>query len=611
MLVSGKTVKPFKVAAYGDNVLKEKVTTSMPALKSLDKDQFCLRSPNKINRMKNVSFGASVVSDRAINSISMSLVPSIEAPHNKPIMLTHGVLFPLERTDIINFIKAGLGPTSAVPKYDSILNLEDLHKGCKDVSDEVNKNRIKATNENLSQLNRIKNDRARLKDYFGIDAKFSGDDYDTEEILKLVQGTKEKEGVIDKIEDITLRGASNPLKPFNPDDINENDLNETFSTRVMLVKKELQKDLKKSGFGNWAQDEKEQDRLCDRAAWLITDAIAPRSAMLGHSAGGLINRLLVLNPKKDLSDNSPDTFDAGNGIDVITSWSAPQENGTRSPIPEVAAESPWDQYKEKVLNPWERLVKNSIVAAWGKSLGGLFGQAFTENPMYEAGKEAAAQQSKALSNAAAQWYMPFVYNPTHPAAGQMTEGSEFINKYLKGKQTPDGITCSSIWHVGDKVLHEVKGKNIAELNETGSNNHNMPFDLEITDEMVKETQDKGVDDITKLTYPHFSTLGPVGAKALVHKIYNDTEWTIRTLDPKNAETARKKTLSILHKGLINDGTFFEDPTREPLLGEIEKVSQEKMPFKTSASYVANQILEKIEENKKVVDLDAMEELADL
>lgn len=555
-----------------------KIATAVNNKPAVPKNKYATPNSSSLNTLEKDTVSLS----RTAKSVSFS--GRYRAPHNDPIILVNGVGFGVDKDngEVVKFIKEQIGPTVRMNKYKNIIDQGRMEVSGQIVSEDVNKARVEATKTNLAELSKIKGNPDELADYFAIDARFT-DKKSADTLMGMVPGT------IEKIEKITKMGPKA--------------LATEYSTRVKKVEDELAASLKKTDFGNWNPEQKE--KICKIAAGEITNAIAPKAMMVGHSAGGFISRMMVLNPKKNLSDKDPFHYDAGNGINIVSAMSSPQEEGVRKPCPSVLENTGFDIYKAMVLEPMEKIVKPIQDAVAGniqrskKSANpyerlmatGMQSANSIAKMQYDLMQSGLKAWNSMATNATMTMMTPMT-DATMPGTKQIARGSDFIKQYVKGKSAPDGVTCTSVSHPQDGFLDD----GIALLNEKHKNNHNLVIQDPIKDADVQAARDKGAVFMTAATLAHYATMGDAGSKALLNKVQKDPDWVVSTLDSKNAEAYRKQCLDVILDQYNDNDAYFKD--KPQLLEKIKEVSKEGVPVKTSASFKASFILKKVKANEE-------------
>lgn len=544
-------------------------------LKSLDSDKFSFSSAKNIDSVNNISFCGK---------------PQQITQHDNPYVLVHGTLAKEDSlVGLRDFLKSQVHSID-LTSYPMITEGNRIEVSAGEVSKNVNKSRIAVAKEKLKELKNIKDDPEELKKYFGINTDFCSNNYYVDGILKLIPD------VIEKIEVISKRAP--------------NDLLESFSTRVKEVEENLAADVKKTDFGSWNPADKE--KLCNKVTEEIIDTIAPKAVLVGHSMGGFINRVITLNPKKvafdakgDLTDKDTYTYDAGNGIGLSIGMESPLENGFNFDSHGLR-EARYDWVDETILRPLEQLTGGFV----------LF------NPFYLVYKAAFKYNCEQYSynNDIKPAQDPKVHGQVL-SVEQMLKDSDFQKKYVIGKRTPEGISSLSYYHPDDKFMD----LDSARLDKAYPNNTNITvcytikdsdvdkarqnlnvgealielmnalmfgnIDITDTDKMSKSLSDP--KKMIKSLYAHhiLNKKPEEFIEAFEKTILTNPDNAIRMLDLSNSDNLRRQCLDIIYNQVCKAPGFLRNKTK--LLAKIVQVSAEKVPFQSSPSYRADQILELI------------------
>lgn len=531
---------------------------ALPLLKTLNADKCCFSG------VKNVSFNGN----------------KVLTPHDNPYILIHGTIV---KEDSMFSLRDFLQPKVRnldLQYYPNITDGKKMEDCGQDVSKNVNRVRIDTTKDKLKDLKKIKDDPEQLKKHFGITKDACSKDCDTEQIVRLLPD------VITEIEAIAKRGKK--------------DLLESFSTRVKAVELKLADQLQQTDFGN--HDKANKKSICEKAAAEIIDVIAPKAVLVGLSMGGLVAHIMALNPKEvafdekgQLKDQSKFTYDAANGIAIYSSLGAPVENGTDMDSAGMR-EARFDWCDETMLRPIEKFWGGllSLCPPW------LVGKAIFK---YNALDFSLKNDIKPLSN------------PDHlkekPALVQMTRDSDFLREYVIGKHAPAGVSNLSYYHPADKFMDI----DCVKLNENHANNHNIRVNFDITDEVVDKARSnlsvgeamiatmqmlcgqginlkKGQEMIKSLYAHEVVPLEPQEfLKSFEESVLNNPEQSIKMLDLSNSDTLRSQCLDVILKHVQQNPAYLND--KPQLLETIKQVRTEQMPFESSPSYKAGQILKSL------------------
>lgn len=323
---------------------------------------------------------------------------------------------------------------------------------------------------------------------------------------------------------------------------------EIFSTRVNQIETDFAEKLnKQTTFGNW--DKENKNVLCEKAAAGIINTIAPKAVLVGLSMGGYCSYAAALNPKKGTFDNNSFSYDAGNGISYVVLLATPVKGMSDSP--KGVMEAPVElAYRN---NPFLKLMDPFGVG-------------------------------RAAYRTAVESSRPFVYQ-AKPGWEQVRANSTFTKQYIKGKKVPDNVSVLSIFHRKDGIVEpetaktEVSCRNShdVEVDFPVKNTHN----LTMTDEQnIHNSMGKRAEDCNS---------------AFTNKILSSESFARKLLDKKNSDDLRYQTLSVIFEQTEKNPEFFAQD--RSLIEEIKSVRDENMPFKTSPSYLAGEILKIISREK--------------
>lgn len=549
--------------AYNNYKSLQHQSFSSLKLKTLNKDQCC--------------FTRRIQASPDVKTISLSEQKQL-TPHDNPYVLVHGTIV---KEDSLFKMRDLLGPNVHkldLRYYPEVTNGKPIEDSASVVSRNVNKVRIDTTKGKLKDLKKIKDNPEQLRAHFGINQELCQGKCDTEQIVRLLPD------VIKDIEKIVRRG--------------ENDLQDSFSTRVKAVELKLADQLQQTDLGNW--DKANKESICKKAAEIIIDGIAPKAVVIGHSLGGLVAHLMAVNPKEvafdkknNLIDQSRYTFDAANGIAVFTSLGAPVENGTDLDSAGMR-EARFDWCDETILRPiekaWMGLLSFNIPWLMGK-------QAFKDGCVDFSDKTDIEPLKKDE------------YLKQKPALVQMLRDSDFLKDHVIGKHAPEGVSNLSYYHPDDKYMDVDNVK----LNETHLNNHNVRVNFDVTDEVVNHYRNdlsvskamsylmeamtgkfdmEEEEKMIKSLYAHdvvaFQPQELI--KSFREGIVQQPQAAIRMLDLSNSDTLRYQCLDVIYDQVQANPDFLAN--KPELLERVKQVSAEGMPFESSPSSRAGEILEK-------------------
>ncbi|MEW5818651.1 MAG: hypothetical protein AB1782_00540 [Cyanobacteriota bacterium] len=541
--------------------VKREHSKTLPSLKSLDKDKCCFSGIKNISHINNVSFSG----NKQLTA------------HDNPYVLVHGTIVKEDSMFSLRDFLQPKVPNLDVQYYPNITNGKKMEDCGRDVSRNVNRVRIDTTKEKLNDLKKIKDNPEKLRAHFGINQGLCQNKCDTEQIVRLLPD------VITEIEGITKRGKK--------------DLQDSFSTRVKAVELKLADQLQQTDFGNW--DKANKENICKKAAAAILDGIAPKAVLVGLSMGGLVAHIMAVNPKEvafdekgQLKDQSKFTYDAANGIAIYSSLGAPVENGTDMDSAGMK-EARFDWCDETMLRPIEKFWGGllSLCPPW------LVGKAIFK---YNAIDFSLKNDIKPLSDPA--------HLKEKPALVQMTRNSDFLKEYVIGKHAPAGVSNLSYYHPDDKFMDI----DCVKLNEDHANNHNIRVNFDITDEVVNKARSdlsvgeamiatmkmlyglginlkKGQEMIKSLYAHEVVPLEPQEfLKSFENTILTDSRAAARMLEESNSDTLRCQCLDVIYNQVQKDPAYLND--KPELLAKIKQVCAENIPFESSPSYKAAQIL---------------------
>lgn len=479
----------------------------------------------------------------AINNVSFTAQNKNESFKN-PIIFVHGTT--LSKESIEPYYKAmkKSGFKAHLECYPTITRGDRIEKSGLEVSKTVNNKRIAQTSSNLKALNKIKDDPAKLKTFFGITSSYS-------QINKIVDLLPE---VIEKIDSL----------------MSQPDLNLNFSTNTKLIEDQLTEKIRQTNFGNQNPDNK--DLLCKKISERIMNVIAPKAMLVGHSMGGFVSYAIALNPKEGLNDDNPYRYDAGNGIATVMTLCAPIKSGVPTPLPPTFSNLAWDLIEEDYFSKMNEYVdkySDPVTSFW-----------------YNMWKGFSKLTLKSTSDTMAQGLNEQIYK-FKPGFKQITEGSDFIKNYIKDKNVPSGVTAISYYNPEDGIAVE----KCCKLNEENKNNHNISINIEISAKDLLEAK-KEDKQMTRSHLAHrLVALSPKACnKAFEQKLLDKPEWAMDLLSPQNADSIRYKTLQFLEKHIEKSPKLLKDNVN--LQAKLKEVADERMPFEASPSTLARKILKK-------------------
>jgi len=469
------------------------------------------------------------------------------ARNQTPVVIVHGTM--AEKESIQNYKDACLesGHPTELTTYMTIKEGEPLQKSGQLVSKNINASRMEVAKKNLEKLSSIKDDPEALKAYFNINDN--------------IYGTRDDkvEGLVSLIPDIIGKMEKLIKK-------DKNELLETFSGKTKEIEDDLAKDVARAGYRD--------KNISTKIAAEIMDSVAPKAVLVGHSMGGFVSYTISMNPKDKVNDGNEFTYDGGNGVGTVITLSSPVKLGVKTPLPEGLSNYAYTLVEKNVLNPMESLpgmqfcMINPFFSAW-----------------YDFNKQMMKEMYKQSSDMSAIMTNPITY-AMKPGVEQISEGSDFIKKYIDNKKVPHGITAIAITNRFDGVSEDYRSK----VDESQANAHNLDADVKITEEELKKPKS------SRPTLAHMK----MGSYPFEHgeefrkEVMENPNYIPRLLDPSNYDGIRWRTLTVLLDNLKKNSSFFDNPEFRPTLEKIKDVAAEKLPFKDSPSFVAQKILERLE-----------------
>jgi hypothetical protein len=481
-----------------------------------------------------------------------------------PIVMAHGTM--VDETALFNYKEAASRENYPVDLTTNV-TIKDgqrLEESGQHISRRINNTRMEIAENNLQKAQEIKDNPEALREFFLLDDNLHGNpDSSTAKIAELLPG------VVDKMQDI-----------MNHD--NE-ELLETFSTRTRMLEEELAEDIKKTGFGSWMKTEQEQEDVSQKAALEIIDCISPRAALVGHSMGGFVMYSIAMNPKESLDDDSKFRYDAGNGVSTVLTLGSPVGKGVNKTLPIGLATLGYDIYDKTTLKPLEGFPGMQYAM-----MNPFF------NSSYRMGKKNLRESVKTSSEISSIYTNPMSHMKS-PGYKQITEGSEFIDEYIKDKKIPPGMTAIAATCENDGISEPDRSK----LDETQINAHNIDVDVHLEKEDLKKL---------KATVPTMSHI-KMSYYPLEHRdefreeIFENPDYIPRVLDRTNSEGVRWNCLHALQENVNKNPDYFNTPEMKKPLESVREVAQERIPFKESPSYIAKQILDIVDRDKQELSRD--------
>jgi hypothetical protein len=172
-----------------------------------------------------------------------------------------------------------------------------------------------------------------------------------------------------------------------------------------------------------------------------------------------------------------------------------------------------------------------------------------------------------------------------PGYEQITDGSDFIKKYVNDKKVPDGVTVIAISNRDDGVSEQDRSM----VDEKQPNAHNLDAEVTIKPEELKNPK----STLATLAHMKMALYPFEHGEEFRKEVLEDPKHITRILNPANYDGVRWKCLSVLKENLEKDPSLFQKPEFKPVLEKIKSVAAEKLPFADSPSCVAQEILDKL------------------
>lgn len=474
------------------------------------------------------------------------------ARNETPVVIVHGTMS--TEKSFTKYLDAAVetGHPAELTTYMTVKEGEELQKSAALISKNINNSRIDTANKHMGQLNKIKDDPEALKEYFNMDSDLYGNyDKKADKVFSAIPGVIEK---MDKL-----------LK------MDRKELEETFSGRTKEIEKELAKEIKKTGF---TQGRNNPDVICGKIAGEIMDTIAPKAVLVGHSMGGFLAYTMALNPKEKIRDGNEFTYDGGNGVSTVITLSSPVKSGVAVPLPAGLTNYTADLIEKNILDPME-----SFPGMQFSMINPFF------NAWYSYNKELMKEMYGYSANISSTMMNPVIY-AMKPGYKQISEGSDFIKKYVQGKEVPPGITAVAFYNPEDGISEPRSST----LDETQNNAHNVEVTVPITAEDLKHPA------ATKATMAHqkMSKYPYEHGETFKEKILNDPKYIVRILEPENYDGLRWQCMNALMERLEKEPDLFEKAEFKPVLEKVKDLAEEQLPFTDSPSYIAHKLIEKLE-----------------
>lgn len=468
------------------------------------------------------------------------------ARNETPVVIVHGTGFGEESISAYKNAALQTGHPAELTTYTTIKDGEPMQESGQLISKNINSSRIAVSEKHLKDLSSLKNEPEGLKEYFGMSSEFYGShDERVDRVVSLIPG------VIDKMEDL--------LKA------DKDQLLETFSGNTKEIEKSLAEQVRKAGYSD--------KKVAQKVAEEIMDVIVPKAVLVGHSMGGFVSYTLALNPKEKTGDKSDFTYDGANGVSTVITLSSPVGKGVNKTLPSGLANYAYTLLEKNVLDPMETFpgMQFSMVNPFF-------------NMWYSYNKELTKEMYK-NSALIGSVYMNPIIHLMKPGYEQITDGSDFIKKYVNDKKVPDGVTVIAISNRDDGVSEQDRSM----VDEKQPNAHNLDAEVTIKPEELKNPK----STLATLAHMKMALYPFEHGEEFRKEVLEDPKHITRILNPANYDGVRWKCLSVLKENLEKDPSLFQKPEFKPVLEKIKSVAAEKLPFADSPSCVAQEILDKL------------------
>jgi len=487
----------------------------------------------------------------AANSVTKAFImpgnasAGVVARNETPVVIVHGTGFGEESISAYKDAALQTGHPAELTTYTTIKEGEPMEQSGQLVSRNINNARMEVSGKHLEELSSCKDDPEALKEYFGMSSDFYGrHDERVDRVVSLMPA------LIDKMEDLLEN--------------DKDELLETFSGRTKEIEKSLAEQVRKAGYSD--------KKVAARVAGEIMDVIAPKAVLVGHSMGGFVSYTLALNPKA--GDKSDFTYDGANGVSTVITLSSPVGKGVNKTLPSGLANYAYTLLEKNVLDPMETFpgMQFSMVNPFF-------------NMWYSYNKELTKEMYK-NSALIGSVYMNPIIHLMKPGYEQITEGSDFIKKYVDNKKVPDGVTVIAISNRDDGVSEQDRSM----VDEKQPNAHNLDAEITIKPEELKNPK----STVPTLAHMKMALYPFEHGEEFRKEVMEDPKHITRILDPSNYDGVRWKCLSVLKEDLEKDPAMLRKAEFKPVLEKIISVAAEEMPFATSPSCIAREILDSLD-----------------
>ena len=437
------------------------------------------------------------------------------ARHERPVVIVHGTLVDKKSIEAYRDYALKTGHPVDWQDYQGITDGALLQDSARQVSHNVNQARQELARTHLAELQGA--DPARLARFFQCDDS--------------VRGRK----VAENLEWFVQKAAAEVTSPDT----------DTLSSRLKKLEGQLEKRL---GGEEWTA----------KAAAHVTDCLAPKATLVGHSAGGYVAYALALNPEDGKKSKFP-KYDGGLGVGEVVVLSSPIGKGMNFPAPPGLAELPFYQMVESpILQPLEASPLMKLAEL---------------NPFFKMGyalSKTATQTAWAMATQMNTALLSPVIFAQKPGYEQVTGFSSFFKESIKGKEVPDGVTVVSVTSKDDRMSLPSHSR----IDDTRANAHNFDVDQQISAAELKRERP---------TWGHvqMSMKPELFEQQFDQSLLDNPSEAARFLDPSNDDGARYDVLQVLQK----QGS--EWLAQQPELKQaVARVAAENQPFKDSPSALA-------------------------
>lgn len=518
-------------------------SSSAPALARLDPRSFASLA----------SAGQASIASTPLSTQALVPPPGTPARHDAPVVVVHGTM--VDASKVIGNEEPILndGHPVDIQTYQSIKEGQPLQESGQLLSTRINEDRIEIARANVSRLKALGGDLPAIASDLGIDGTLYGsDDGSATRLAGLVPS------LVSRI-DAVLAQPVDTLKA-------------SFSLKMRRIEEALVGEVSRTGFAANTADVRTRDALRCKAAAELMDAIAPKAVLVGHSMGGFVSYVVAMNPSDEKSQGSPFAYDAGNGISTIIAVSSPIKSGTSNPLPPGLESYGYDTLDKTVLAPFESTPQGQLIMA-NPILDGWWQ---VEKSLTRAAMGAAANASTVLTD-------PLTF-AMKPGVAQISEGSDFIHKYVEGRKVPREMTAFSFTNRDDGIAEADHSL----LDERQANAFNVDVRVALPPDLLAKP---GTTPAT-LTHLMMGRFMYAHGAQCKEKVFQNPVLLPKVLDGANYDGVRWLGLSTLQEMVDEDPTLLVQPRMAGVRAAVERVAAEKMPFRDAPSALARKILDK-------------------